>query len=157
MAATIYSSLYTSAGVPISGRPRRANTGGCIVDSVTITLPTTNLDTLADTGYIIPVPSFARLQWIAFDSSDMDTGSVALDLDLVLRTTLGGVNTDTVLFNAGTAFGTAIVGRFIGLTTQPQVPNATDSYGSIIAYCNVAATTPAEGTIALTACWVMPG
>lgn len=151
MAATIYSSLFTSAGVPIKGRPRRSPFG-MNTDGVTITLPTTNLDTIADTGYIIPVPQYAYLQWIGFDSSDMDTGTPALDMDLVLRTTLSGSNTDTILFNAGTAFGTAIVGRWIPLGNT-QVPKSDDGWGAIIAYVNVVAATPAQGTIALQAGW----
>ena len=149
MALTItYSDLYSAANVPAKskGRPKARNTGD-VDDHVEYTLPAS---ILADTGslaYLIPVQSGRKIVFLLFDCAALDAGT-AIDADLVLRTTnAAGTHTDTIIYNAGTAFEAAHAAKFVWVNVD--VPSDADSTGHIIFYVNTAATTPAAGAINL--------
>lgn len=142
---TAYSSLYNSSGIPIQGRPLSSNLGPN-PDGVEITIPTTQLDDAGDVTFLFPVRSGKRIMWFLFDSTDMDSGGGNLDMDLVLRTTsAAGVTTDTILFNAATAFNAALTAKWVWVNVP--VPADADNIGHVILYVNVAASTPAQGTL----------
>lgn len=147
--STAYSSYYTSAAVPAktSGRPKSSNIG-VVNDFVEYTIPTTQIDDAGDVTYLIPVRSGRTIVYLLFDCADLDSGAGALDLDIVLRTTnAAGTNTDTILYNAGTAFNAAHAGKFVWCNVG--VPQTPTDMGHIILYCNTAASTAASGVIKL--------
>lgn len=145
--STTYSSLYSSDGTPKSGRPIIRNTSD-VPDLVEYTIPTTQLDDAGDVVYLIPVASGRRIHHLIFDCADLDGGGPTLDMDIILRTGTTGSFTDTILYNAGTAFGSAAhAGKFIWCNVQ--VPDDADRTGHICLLVNTAATTPAQGAIKL--------
>lgn len=144
---TAYSVHYESAGVPTKagGRPRTFHPYS---DKVAYTFPTTQLDDAGDVTYLLPVMSGRRIIFLQFDCADLDSGGTALDMDLVLRTTNpAGTHTDTILYNAGTAFSAAQTGKWV--YCDVLVPDSATSTGHIIAKVGTAATTPASGAISL--------
>lgn len=147
--STAYSVHYDSSGVPTKagGRPRTFHPFSDFVPTTTI--PTTQLDDAGDVTYLLPVASGRRIVFLLFDATDMDTGGPTLDMDIVLRTTnSAGSHTDTILYNAGTAFGSAAhAGKWV--FCDVAVPDSATSTGHIILKVNTAATTPAQGTISL--------
>lgn len=148
MATTSYSTLYSSAGVPIKGRPKSSNIG-FNDDSVALSFATTDLDTADDFKYAIPVRSGKMIEYLDLgEFTDMDTGGTALDMDIVLRTTnSAGANTDTILFNAGTFFtGAQTAGAVFRVWCRTRVPDDADGVGHIGFKVGVAATTAAAGT-----------
>ena len=148
MATTTYSSLYSSAGVPIQGRPKSSNLG-FNDDSVALSFATTDLDLLDDFKYAIPVRCGKVIEWIELgEFTDLDSGGGALDMDIVLRTTnSAGTNTDTILYNAGTAFATAqTAGAIFRVWCRAKVPDDADGVGHIGFKVNTAASTPNAGT-----------
>lgn len=148
---TAYSSLYNSSGVPVAGRPKSNNAGGGNSDHVSYTIPTTQTDDAGDTTYLIPVRSGKTIVFLLFDSADLDSGGGALDMDIILRTTdSAGNHTDTILYNAGTAFNAALAGKFVYCGVKvPTAGAAPGDVGHIILKVNTAATTPAQGAISL--------
>jgi hypothetical protein len=147
--STAYSSYYASAGVPSksSGRPKSTNVG-VANDFVEYTIPTTQIDDATDFTYLIPVRSGKRIICGQFDCADLDSGAGALDLDIVLRTTSSaGVVTDTILYNAGTAFNAAHAGKWFWCNAV--VPQTPTDMGHIGLLCNTAASTAASGAIKL--------
>lgn len=145
--STAYSEFYTSAGVPKLGRPK-SNNVGVNNDYVEYTIPTTQLDDATDITYLIPVRSGKRIIYLLFDSADFDSGGGALDMDIILRTTnAAGTSTDTILYNAGTAFNAALAGKVV--FCNAVVPEDADSVGHICLYVNTAASTAAAGVIKL--------
>lgn len=149
MATTAYSNLYSSAGVPVKGRPRSSN-AGANDDSVALSFATTVLDTLADVTFAIPVRSGKFIEYLDLgEFTELDTGGGnALDMDIVLRTTnAAGTNTDTILFNAGSFFTVAqAAGAIYRVWCRTRVPDDADGVGHIIFYTNVAASTANAGT-----------
>lgn len=145
---TAYSEFYTSAGVPKLGRPKSNNTAGN-PDYVEYTIPTTQLDDATDTTFLIPVRSGKRIVYMILTCADLDSGGGgALDMDIILRTTsAAGVTTDTILYNAGTAFNAAHAGLII--FCNALVPEDADSVGHLILYVNTPASTAASGAIKL--------
>lgn len=149
---TAYSNLYNSSGVPVAGRPKSNNAGGGNSDFVAYTFPTTQLDDAGDVTYLIPVRSGKRILFLLWDSAELDTGGGnALDMDLVLRTTdSAGNHTDTIIYNAGTAFSAALAGKFVPVNVLvPTAGAAPGDVGHIIAKVGVAASTAAQGAISL--------
>lgn len=104
MATTYSSRFYTSSGavLPNAGMSN-SNAGGLLGAIFSETIPTTVLDGL-DEHYLMPVPAngVRRLQTLLMSTGgDMDTNATPLlDADLVVRTTLNGVATDTIVYNA---------------------------------------------------------
>lgn len=148
MATTSYSSLYSSAGVPIKGRPKSSNLSPN-PDSVALSFATTDLDLLDDFKYAIPVRCGKTIEYLDLgEFTDLDTGAGALDMDIVLRTTnSAGTHTDTILYNAGTAFATAqTAGAIFRVWCRTRVPDDADGVGHIGFKINVAASTPNAGT-----------
>lgn len=146
-ASSAYSRHYSSANVPANGRPIVRNTGD-VDDFVTYTVATTSLDDAGDVVYLIPVQSGRTIGYLVFDCAALAASS--LDLDIILRTTnSAGTHTDTILYNAGTAFTSAHSGKVV--VCNVAVPEDADSVGHICLYCNVAGTTPAAGAITLNA------
>lgn len=146
MAQTTFSTRYQSAGVPTPGRPFSAQPGDSS-DSVTGSWATTDLDTIADLKYLIPVMSGKRILYLDL-LNFADLGSGELDMDLVLITTdkLGTVTT-TILYNAGTAFATAqTAGVPLRIWCDVVVPESATNMGHICSLVNVAAVTPIAGT-----------
>lgn len=148
-AATTYTTLYASAGVPANGRPISSAPGPCS-DWVKPTWATTDVDDVGDVKYLIPVLSGKRINFLDIsETTDMDTGGPTLDMDLILRTTdKAGSHTDTtILFNAGTFFAAAqTAGAILRVWCDVQVPDSATGVGHIISKVNAAATTPAQGT-----------
>jgi hypothetical protein len=140
-AATAYSNRYdSSTGRPVGGRPLTQNTGP-VPDFVALTFATTQLDDNADVTYALPVQSgrtIVHLDLCGF--GDGDTGA-NLDMDIVLRTTsAAGVNTDTILFNAGAFFQTAqTAGAVYRVLCNAKVPNSADGTGHIVFLVNTGA------------------
>lgn len=146
---TTYSDLYSAANTPAKskGRPKARNTGD-VDDFVSYTVPTSVLADATSFVYLLPVQTGRKIVFLLFDCADLDSGAGNLDLDIVLRTTnAAGTHTDTILFNAGTAFASAQSGKIVICNTD--VPADADSVGHIGLLCNVAASTPASGAISL--------
>lgn len=153
-AGSVYSSLFASAtsSTPLAGRPIASPFGGDF-DIVTYTVAATSTDDAGDFVGLIPVRAGKRIAALIFNADDMDSGTGVLDLDIILRTTSSaGANTDTILYNAGTAFGSAAhTSKIVLCPTLPQVPEDADSVGIIGLYCNVAANAGGTGDITLLA------
>lgn len=108
MATTYSSTFYTSSGsVKVDRAMSSSNAGGLLGASFSETIATTVLDGL-DEHYLMPVPAGGnhRLQGFLMSTGGlMDTNATPLlDADIVLRTTLNGVITNTVIYD-GSASG----------------------------------------------------
>lgn len=150
MASTAWSDLFNqTTGVPLS-----VATGitGATVEVAFETLPTTLLDTEADFAGMIPVKTGRDILLMIIDVPDAD-GGAALDMDVILRTwTNAGVAVDTILWNAGAAFQSAVADKIIRPTAATRrVPTSKDGYGVIGFYVNTAANTPQETAASLVA------
>ena len=74
-------------------------------------------------------------------------------MDIVLRTTdSDGNHTDTILYNAGTAFAGALSNQF-RVINLVQVPTDGDNVGSIALYVNTGGGSADAGDINLIAFW----
>lgn len=103
MVTTYSSRFYTSSGavLPNAGMSN-SNAGGLLGAIFSETIPTTVTDGL-DEHYLMPVPAngVRRLQTLLMFNGDLDTNDTPLlDADLVIRTTLNGVVTDTIVYDA---------------------------------------------------------
>lgn len=156
-ATSVYSSLFASASssTPTFGRPHAAPFG-FDGDIVTYDFADTSLDEAGDFVGLIPVPAGKRIAALAFTCGDGDSGSGTLDMDIILRTTSSaGSNTDTILYNAGTAFATAIsTVTWVLLPTLPQAPQDADNVAIIGTYVNTARNGAATPTMVLLALYV---
>lgn len=153
-AGTVYSSLFSSSGVPTSGRPFTPPVG-VAMDAVSITIATTSLDDAGDFVAAIPVPIGKTLMLVGETWADLDSGGGALDEDLILRTIdKNGTATDTIVSNKGSAMASA---QSTILWTQVNALIARNSSNTDYAYLgylnNVAASTPAQGAVTLIAFW----
>lgn len=147
---TTYSSNYGSDNLPTGGRPFNPPIGAGM-DYVSYTIPNAQLDDAGDVSYLTAIPVARTIHLIVFDSAALD-GGTALDADLVLRTTdKDGNHTDTIIYNAGTAFEAALVAKVI--LTSTKVPASATGYGHLLFKVNTAATTPATGAITLAIFW----
>lgn len=104
MATTYSTSFYSSSGAVKSERAMSSsNAGGVLSAAFSESIPTTVTDGL-DEHYIMPVPATGnrRLQGMLLAlSASLDTNTTPLlDADIVVRTTLNGVITDTIVYNA---------------------------------------------------------
>lgn len=149
-AATVYSSLFDSAGVPTKGRPF-ATERGAMFDRVSYAIATTSIDDVGDRVQLIPVPHGVEIVTLNFECGDLDTnGTPLLDMDIVLSN--GVAASDVILYNAGTAF-TAALGTTI-IRPFSTLARSTRNYLTIDLYVNAAAATAAAGTIKLVAQWL---
>lgn len=150
--ATTYSSHFSSAGVPTTGRPFTPPVG-LAMDAVTHTIPTTMLDTIGDFTALLAIPIGKTLMTV--EEIWADLGSGELDADLIYRTvSSAGVATDTIVVNHGTALATA---QTTFLKTLVNAIIARGSSATDYAYLgylvNVAAVTPIQGEVQVIATW----
>lgn len=144
--STAYSEHYNSTtGKPKNGRPKSSNIGP-VIDYVEYTIPTTQIDDATDTTYLIPVRCGKRVTEIVFTCDDL--AGTNLDMDIIGRTTnSAGTHTDTILYNAGTAFTSAHTATIVLPNWLVPSASSESQVGHICLYVNVAAGTPAQGTI----------
>lgn len=152
--ATTYSSLFSSDGVPTTGRPFTPAVG-CAMDAVSHTIPTTMLDGAGDFVALLAVPINKTLMLVGETWADLDSGGGNLDEDLILRTIdKNGTATDTIVVNHGTALNAA---QATILWTQVNALisglNSATDYAYLGYYNNVPASTPAQGAVTLIAFW----
>lgn len=147
-----YNSTYFDSSGNVKPTAHKPPIGlGAVGDVVTVA--TTSLDDVGDVLALVPVPSGKTILSIAWTSTDMDTGSAALDADLVLRTTdKAGSHTDTTLVDtsalASTYFGAAAQARYQPLSPT-VVPDDADGYGNVCLKVGTAAATAAQGTLGI--------
>lgn len=145
-ATTVYNSaVFNADNQPAKGgRPRPVVTGGNVVND-TVSIATTSLDDIGDEVVLDVVPHGATIYLIPLTWTDMDTDATeTLDADIVLRETTGTTTTDTILYNAGTAFedaGTAVV------VVDHTVASPAELFAEVVFKVNAVAATPAAGTI----------
>lgn len=156
-AATTYSALFTTAGVPVNGRPFTAPVGTC-VDYINDTIPTTSLDDIGDFRGLIPLPTGKTLVKMEIKAADLDSGGgAALDADLVLRQTdKNGVNTDTIVYDASvnSPFSAAI-STALAVYPNQFISGSADADDVIVLglKVNTAASTAAQGALSLYVQW----
>lgn len=145
MATTYSSRFYTSSGaVKVDKAMSNSNAGAALAGMFSETIATTVTDGL-DEHYLQPAPTSGarRLQAFFLQAGDMDTGGPTLDADIVFRTTLNGVVTDTIVYDSSVSglFSAAIALKLVdSFTTLAQ---SDDGWGHFVFKVNVAATTPA--------------
>lgn len=155
--ATTYSSLYDSSGQPLYGFPINPPMGSPGPVSVQESILAATVEAAAGEFIaLVPVAEGRFVTLLEFTSSDFDTdASPELDMDIVLRVTdKDGTHTDTILFNAGTAFQAAITTTRVvichGTRGGVQVSGAASGYGHVGLKTVAQAATGAAGTIELT-------
>lgn len=139
--STAYSSLFNSTTTwPIAGYPQRQPYGETVV-TVTKTIPTTQLDTIADVTHMVPIDSGTTINLLVFTSADFDS-STGLDADIVLIDDNG----TTILYNAGTAFQAAMTNQVILCNVDVLAVNGDAKISFLV---NSVATTPVAGDLTL--------
>lgn len=150
--STSYSSrFYTSAGAVLPNKQMSgSNTGGLFGTSLSETIPTTDTDGVGDEHFLMPAPTSGarRLQgfWIA--AGDMDTGAAALDADVVFRTVLNSVVTNTMVYDSSVSglFSAVLAYKWVD-GGDLLLPQADAGFGNFILLVNVAAATPAAANL----------
>lgn len=146
-AATIYSDKYDSNGRPLN-IPK--NPWGITVVPFSLTIPTTSTDDVGDRAKIAPIPDGVKQVMVWFNTSaDGDSGGPTLDVDLIVDDFGGaaGIARDTILYNAGTAFGAGAIDNKLVINTTGVVGKATQGYGHLGLLVNAAAATGVEFVI----------
>ncbi len=140
--ATKYSDRFVSAtaGGPVNGRVARP-IGGSQADVASMS--TLGL-ALNDVNFFLAVPVGAELNLMQADTTDLDTGTNTLVVDLFLRTLdATGAIVDTVLATAWGPFTAA--GIFTKLLNKVKVPESQLGFGlvglKVTTAANVAGTT----------------
>lgn len=156
-AATTYSSRFTTAGVPVSGRPFTAPVGLC-ADTVSDTVPTTSLDDIGDFRGLLPLPSGKTLVLLGYKNGDLDSGGgAALDGDLVLRQTdKNGNNTDTVVADLSVLGALSAANTsFIWTVPDQFISGSADADDVVVLGLKIlaAASTAASGNLTVYAQW----
>lgn len=149
-AATVYSNRYTSSGEPTGGRPFSAP--HLEQDQVSYTIATTSLDDAGDVICLLPLPARRRLLYVVLVASpDFDAGGTTLDADLVFRTLdSSGTATYTTVEDSGAAWaGVRTSGTVI--YADQIIPAGVKTWTDLCLKVNVAAGTPASGTLKLIA------
>jgi hypothetical protein len=157
-AGTVYSSLFSTSGVPTTGRPFTPPVG-LAGDSISFTVPATSLDDAGDFVGLLAVPVGKTLLATGETWADLDTGGGALSVKLVLRTTdKNGVTTDDLVVDRTTALAAAQA--TVLWTTAPLMTNSYIRRNSsandfaVLGYLVATpASTPAPGVVTLTALW----
>ncbi len=149
MATTYSSRFYTSSGAVKSDKAMsNSNAGFSSLASFSETIATTVTDGL-DEHYLMPAPTSGarRLQGFWLQAGDMDTGGPTLDADIVFRTVLNGVTTDTIVYDSSVAglFSAALALKYVdSFTTLLQSDNG---WGDFVFKVGTAATTPAAANL----------
>jgi hypothetical protein len=150
MATTYSSRFYRSSGAVIVGRGMsHSNTGGALTAALSETIATTVTDGL-DEHFLMPAPAGGNriLQGFWLSAGDMDTGGPTLDADIVFRTVLNGVTTDTIVYDSSVAglFSAAIAMKWVD-GAQLLLANSDTGIGHFVFKVGVAATTPAAANL----------
>lgn len=118
--------------------------GGVGVAFGSVTVPTTGEDTTGDFSAVDGLPCGRHVFALLVTCDDLDT-STGLDADVVAITwDSAGNQTVTILWNAGTAFQSAIAQKWIEVD-DVLIPQSRDGFAALALYVNTAATTPAQG------------
>lgn len=143
-AATVDGTLFSNASWP----RRKVGTNFWVTTEMIAATST------ADAGDIVrlfPIEDGQQIVELALSHADLDSGGGNLDMDVVLVDDNG----TTILFNAGTGFNAARTTPLIVQTSSTSNPQGikVEYTGADTAYIgllvNVAASTPAEGTVTL--------
>jgi hypothetical protein len=149
MATTYSTSFYTSGGAVKEDRAMSgSNAGGLLGASFSETIATTVTDGL-DEHYMQPAPANGnrRLQGFFISGGDMDTGGPTLDADIVFRTVLDGVVTDTLIYDSSVSglFSAALAFKYVH--SGVLLPGSDSGTGHFVFKVGVAATTPAAANL----------
>src|ERR1051325_1773402 len=148
MATTTYSArFYTSSGaVIVANAMSQSTAGGLLGAAFSETIATTVIDGVGDEHVMMPAPATGTRRLLGFwlSSGDMDTGGPTFDGDIVFRTLLNGVTTDTVVYDSSVSglFSAVIAYKWVDGATL-LLPNSDNGFGHFVFKTNVAATTPA--------------
>lgn len=116
---------------------------GVNVTVESITIPTTSLDDANDITKFFPIESGRLITKVGVINADLDSGGGALDMDIVLVDDNG----TTILYNAGTAFASAVTTPVWTICESRVVSANNDAYVGL--KVNVAASTPQAGNVTL--------
>lgn len=146
MATTFSSRFYTTSGAVKESRAMgSSNTGGVLSAAFSETIATTVIDGV-DEHYLMPAPvnGERELQGFLLQAGDMDTGGPTLDADIVFRTVLNGVTTDTMVYDSSVSglFSAALALKWVD-GAQLKLPQSDTGIGHFVFKVGVAATTPA--------------
>jgi hypothetical protein len=149
MATTYSSTFYTSTGAVKDDRAMSSgNAGGLHGASFSETIATTVTDGL-DEHYMQPAPANGnrRLQGFLLQGGDMDAGGPTLDADIVFRTVLDGVVTDTMIYDSSVSglFSAALALKYVH--SGVLLPQSDSGTGHFVFKVNTAATTPAAANL----------
>jgi hypothetical protein len=148
--------FYTSAGVPLPGFPQAAQSGICGL-SFSETIATTDLETIGDRHYCFPLPGDGTrtLHGFRISAGDMDSGTAALDADLVFIYVLNGVE----VIDATPIYDSSVAGLFSAALAEKYVdawrliPVSDNGRVDVVFRVNVAAATPAAANLTLVPVW----
>jgi hypothetical protein len=156
MATTYSTRFYNSDGTIKPGIVPFGATGHPSFEEFNETIATTVTDGL-DEHYLMPLPFTGnrRLLGLWITAGDMDTGTPALDADIVYRYTLNAVvQTDVVVYDSSVA---GLFSAAIAMKWHPKrltLPAADDARGHLIFKVGVAAATPAAANLTVIPFWV---
>jgi hypothetical protein len=144
MATTYSTSFYQSSGaIKVDRAMSISNAGGLLGTPFSETIGTDVIDA-ADEHYMFPVPAGRRFQGFLLAHGDGDTNTTpALDADLVVRTVLNGVTTDTVIYDASVSGPFSVSGVAGEERELSSPPKAGATAGWVVA----GATNLAEATL----------
>lgn len=150
MATTYSTRFYTSSGAVKEDRAMSgSNAGGLLGASFSETIATTVTDGL-DEHFMMPAAAtgLRRLQGFFISGGDMDTGGPTLDADIVFRTVLNGVTTDTMVYDSSAAglFSAALAFKYVDGGAL-LLPNSDSGLGHFVFKVGTAATTPAAANL----------
>jgi hypothetical protein len=156
MATTYASQFYTSAGVVITP-PCSAMIGACKKDSCTTTIATT-VTNGTNTKYLMPLPAtgLSRLLGFWLNCGDLDSnGTPLLDADIVWIYTVGTTTTTVVLYDSSVSglFSAALTDKWVDVSRR-LLEVADSGVGHLACLVNVAAATPASGTLNIRPIWI---
>lgn len=144
MATNTFSDLYNATSLKPTPPFPIGSPDGCDIVPFVHTIPTTELDEIANFIALVPVPCGKRLLGILLQSSAAGDTGTALDMDWTLRIyDSAGTATDLQLVNNGTIFEAALTNQ-LWVLARIQVPVSRDGYGDFGLKVVAAATTPAE-------------
>jgi hypothetical protein len=110
-----------------------------------------------DEHYLFPVPAVGtrRFHGMFLTGGDMDTDAApALNADIVIRTTLNGVVTDTIIYDSSAAelFSAAIALKWVDVWAL--IANSDNGVGHVIFKVGTAAATPAAANLTVIPQWM---
>ena len=152
MATTAYSTrFYKSTGaVVVQNSMSASNAGGVLSAEFNETVPTTQLDTIGDELWMMPAPTAGERRLLGFflTAADMDSGTAALDADIIFRTVLNGVTTDTVVYDSSVQglFSAALALKWV-TGANLKLPQSDSGVGHFIFKVNVVAAAAVAGNL----------